>query len=262
MRRISRPRLATAVLAVGAAVLIGVGGAAGTSGTAGADEHGAGASTPQHASGIPNLGLVKNKIEAYYGDDGDHQPSPRSHYARDARHVERGLSRWLHHNHARHGSKPAVVFDVDDTVLNSYTYEASHDFGYDADSNAACVKAKCFPAVYGMVDVVTWATQHHIAVFYLTGRPADQQADTVANLRDEGFPAPTGIFTKPTAAPYPPYLKCMPDCSTIEYKSGTRAHIESMGYTIVANAGDQYSDLKGGHAMRTFKMPNPMYYLP
>jgi hypothetical protein len=30
----------------------------------------------------------------------------------------------------------------------------------------------------------------------------------------------------------------------------------------VANFGDQPSDLKGGHAERTFKLPNPNYYLP
>jgi hypothetical protein len=26
--------------------------------------------------------------------------------------------------------------------------------------------------------------------------------------------------------------------------------------------GDQFSDLKGGHADRTFKMPDPNYFLP
>ena len=30
----------------------------------------------------------------------------------------------------------------------------------------------------------------------------------------------------------------------------------------VANFGDQFSDLEGGHADRTFKMPNPNYFLP
>jgi hypothetical protein len=42
----------------------------------------------------------------------------------------------------------------------------------------------------------------------------------------------------------------------------TRKHIESLGYNIVGNFGDQFSDLKGGFADRTFKIPNPMYYLP
>ena len=50
--------------------------------------------------------------------------------------------------------------------------------------------------------------------------------------------------------------------ATIPYKSGTRAYIESQGYNIVADIGDQFSDLLGGFADKTFKMPNPNYYLP
>jgi hypothetical protein len=59
-----------------------------------------------------------------------------------------------------------------------------------------------------------------------------------------------------------PYLSCGTTCTTIQYKSGTRAYIESEGYDIVANFGDQFSDLSGGHADKAFKLPNPMYYLP
>ena len=53
-----------------------------------------------------------------------------------------------------------------------------------------------------------------------------------------------------------------PTCTTTEYKSGTREHISSLGYTIVADFGDQYSDLLGGDAGHQVKLPNPMYYLP
>ena len=53
-----------------------------------------------------------------------------------------------------------------------------------------------------------------------------------------------------------------PACTTTQYKSLTRQHIESLGYDIVGNFGDQFSDLNGGFADRTFKLPNPMYFLP
>jgi len=72
----------------------------------------------------------------------------------------------------------------------------------------------------------------------------------------------------PCGAGHKPHLgaACAGDpngsCTTIHYKSATRAHIESLGYDIVANFGDQFSDLKGGSADRTFKLPNPNYYLP
>ena len=35
-----------------------------------------------------------------------------------------------------------------------------------------------------------------------------------------------------------------------------------LGYDIVANFGDQFSDLNGGFADKTFKMPNPNYFMP
>jgi predicted secreted acid phosphatase len=100
---------------------------------------------------------------------------------------------------------------------------------------------------------------------------------------DAGYPAPTaidtghggftdGLFTKPPVGSYPAYLNkpefCGPSiaagasCPTIQYKSGTRAYIESQGYEIVGNFGDQFSDLEGGFADKTFKMPNPNYFLP
>lgn len=102
---------------------------------------------------------------------------------------------------------------------------------------------------------------------------------------DAGYPMPTavdtghggftdGLFTKPSIGSYPayldkpefcgPYIHAIPaaSCPTIQYKSGTRAYIESLGYDIVADFGDQFSDLLGGYADNTFKMPNPNYYLP
>ena len=103
---------------------------------------------------------------------------------------------------------------------------------------------------------------------------------------DAGYTMPTpidtghggftdGLFTKPpvtTPSSYPAYLNtpefcaasiaANASCPTIRYKSGTRAYIESQGYHIVANFGDQFSDLEGGFADKTFKMPNPNYYLP
>jgi predicted secreted acid phosphatase len=100
---------------------------------------------------------------------------------------------------------------------------------------------------------------------------------------DAGYPMPTaidhgsftdGLFTKPSVGSYPSYLDtdefCGPyihatpakSCPTIQYKAGTRAYIEDQGYDIVADFGDQFSDLEGGYADKTFKMPNPNYYLP
>ena len=40
-----------------------------------------------------------------------------------------------------------------------------------------------------------------------------------------------------------------------------RAKIEADGYTIIANVGDQWSDLNGGHAEQNYKVPNPYYFI-
>ena len=79
-------------------------------------------------------------------------------------------------------------------------------------------------------------------------------------------------FTKPAVGSYPDYLNkpefCGPSitagvsCPTLLYKSGVRAHLEDLGYEIVGNFGDQFSDLEGGFADKMFKLPNPNYFLP
>jgi HAD superfamily, subfamily IIIB (Acid phosphatase) len=132
-----------------------------------------------------------------------------------------------------------------------------------------------------MVDMVNQAAQEGYAIIYLTGRPATREPATLGNLTadgvgvDAGYPSPTklndgedGLVTKPAVPDYPPYLTaaCSGDpngtCTTVHYKSVTRQHIESLGYDIVASFGDQFSDLQGGFAHNTIKLPNPNYFLP
>ena len=52
------------------------------------------------------------------------------------------------------------------------------------------------------------------------------------------------------------------DPSLVPYKSGARKAIEQRGFTILANVGDQQSDLAGGYSERTYKLPNPIYLTP
>jgi predicted secreted acid phosphatase len=181
-------------------------------------------------------------------------------------------------------SKQAIILDVDDTSLATWNYELYSNWDYNPTTNADFVLNERFPAVPGMADMANEAASEGYAIIYLTGRPATQEAATVDNLKKVGMPAPTplpkatlgggadGLFTKPAIPDYPPYLTsaCSDElgqtpqasCTTIHYKSATRAYVESLGYHIVANFGDQWSDLIGGHADRKFKLPNPNYYLP
>ena len=133
-----------------------------------------------------------------------------------------------------------------------------------------------FPATPGMVDLVKAVDAAGCQVFGLTGRGTSQQTATITNLTEQGYvdgaAAPlftdAHYFTKPSISSLPPWLDCTVDgnpasCSTIEYKGQTRQHIEEdLGFDIVGNFGDQFSDLKGGFADETYKLPNPTYYLP
>jgi hypothetical protein len=47
-----------------------------------------------------------------------------------------------------------------------------------------------------------------------------------------------------------------------DFKAPERGKIEAQGYNIIANVGDQPSDLSGGHAERAFQLPNPFYRIP
>ncbi|KAF2552275.1 hypothetical protein F2Q68_00036209 [Brassica cretica] len=47
------------------------------------------------------------------------------------------------------------------------------------------------------------------------------------------------------------------------YKSEKRDEMVKEGYRIRGNSGDQWSDLLGSSiSQRSFKLPNPMYYIP
>jgi hypothetical protein len=242
-------------------------------------------STPRSERQITNIDVLRQQIRNYYGDPlGSGTFAPDSNYAQEAGSVADRARRWLTAQSAKKPpAKRAIVLDVDDTTLATWNYEIFSNWAFNPTTNATFVTEQRFPAVPGMVALADQAAQQGYAVFYLTGRPAAQEAATLGNLtsdgvgEDAGYPAPTtlsdgedGLFTKPAVANYPDYLQaaCAAEisagtsCTTIHYKSATRAHIESLGYDIVANLGDQLSDLTGGSGDRTFKLPNPNYFLP
>jgi predicted secreted acid phosphatase len=277
-RRPSRRAVLTSVAAV--AMTSVVGGVAYSAGAA-TQQPAIQTSTPRSEKQVTNIDVLRQQLRNYYGDPlGTGTFSDTSNYAREARSVAAAGTRWISVPHQTRATK-AILLDVDDTALATWNYEVFSNWAFNPTTNADYVLNQRFPAVPGMVGMVKTAQRKGYAIFFLTGRGAAQEAATLGNLTadgvgvDAGYPKPTtlrngedGLFTKPAVADYPAYLKaaCANDpngsCTTIHYKSATRAHIESLGYDIVANFGDQYSDLKGGYADRTFKLPNPNYYLP
>ena len=91
-----------------------------------------------------------------------------------------------------------------------------------------------------------------MAVFFISGRPPGLLEATERNLREQGYQW-TGVTLLPEGAHF---------ASAADFKAPERQRITEQGYTIVLALGDQESDLIGGYAERTFKLPNPVYYLP
>ena len=223
-------------------------------------------------AGIPNIDSVKSTVRTYYNATNGIADKTGSPYidqmnalmAREAEKLPGLLA-----SARKAGKKPALVFDVDDTTLWTYDMEdAGMHFNFDPALQDVYVQGERFPAVPATVAFEKKAAAMGFAIFGLTGRSDDQKSATLANLAKVGFTGFTAdrFYTKWTGkgtSRQPSYITCVTaKCTTVEYKAGTRTHIESQGYDIALNLGDQWSDLQGGHARHYLKLPNPTYYLP
>ncbi|MEV4947018.1 HAD family acid phosphatase [Streptomyces sp. NPDC053755] len=102
------------------------------------------------------------------------------------------------------------------------------------------------PAIADVRDLVRGAHDRGVAVFFVTARPGIIYSLTDWNLKQAGYPV-DGL-----------YVRSLPDLfgPVSTYKTAQRAEIEAKGYTIIANIGNNTTDLVGGHAERTFKLPD------
>ncbi|MER5180601.1 HAD family acid phosphatase [Streptomyces sp. NPDC002896] len=222
-----------------------------------------------------NIGLLVKEIDSYYGttldSNGVYQASEDSPYAQDLARIEAAAKKYIAKAAAQDehkGVKPAVVFDIDDTLLLSLDYEKRTNYTYNGTTWADYVAKADRPAVFGTPELIAYAEKKGIEVFYNSGLSEVQRPYAVENLKKVGVDVNLDtdhMFLKDKADP-PAYLSDCANagtwtCTTVQYKSGTRKHIESLGYDIVANFGDQYSDLEGGYADKTYKFPNPTYYV-
>ena len=147
-------------------------------------------------------------------------------------------------------SRAAIVLDIDDTSLSNYACLKATDF----DRSAADCGDQTLPAIPQTRSLFRWARERDVAVFFITGRREAARERTAANLRAAGY---RGGWT----------LKMRPDEQSRRWRDGwkarvRRAIVERRGFRILANVGDQWSDLDEGYAARRFKLPNPMYVIP
>jgi hypothetical protein len=160
---------------------------------------------------------------------------------------------------------PAIVLDIDETSLSNWAQIKRNDFGYiengacDGDTQSACgqrdwVLSAAGVAIPPTLELFNGAKARNVAVFFITGRVDDpvQKAATEFNLRNVGYFGWDGLFMRDPKTGRRPVS---------EHKTAARIEIEQRGYTIIANVGDQESDLVNGHADMIFKVPNPFYFI-
>src|SRR5260370_39196799 len=92
-----------------------------------------------------------------------------------------------------------------------------------------------------------------VTVYLLTGSPESQRQASECIHADVGYAGYEKLHAVPDGARF---------SSVTDFKAPIRAEIEQAGFTIIANMGDQPSDLLGGHAERMFLLPNPFYRVP
>lgn len=206
----------------------------------------------RHATPVPDLVEDKKQVEAYLES---------GRYEADIAVVTRAAEAYLERR-AREVARPAAVFDVDETALSNWPAFKANGWGRinggacDLEAGPCGLRAwEVLGRSKAIAPTLALARRAHelgVAVFFITGRPENLREVTERNLREQGY-APDGLVLFPEG-PRP--------ASAADFKAPQRRRLAGEGYTILFTIGDQQSDLSGGYAERTFKLPNPVYRIP
>nr|XP_033513346.1 acid phosphatase 1-like [Nicotiana tomentosiformis] len=164
--------------------------------------------------------------------------------------------------------KDVCVFDIDETTLFNLPYYARSDvaFGVCKRFNAFDFRAIPFnnakfnewvsegkaPAIPATLRLYKMVLSLGIKPVFITGTPRFTRKARIANLKKAGYTSWLKLV-----------LKGKNDSpKSVVFKSSKRTELVKAGYRIVGNIGDQWSDLIGDNVgSRTFKVPDPMYYI-
>ncbi|HET7126233.1 MAG TPA: 5'-nucleotidase, lipoprotein e(P4) family [Lysobacter sp.] len=136
------------------------------------------------------------------------------------------------------GLPPAVILDVDETVLDNSPYQArliANGKEYDDVSWDAWVAEKKAQPLPGVVAFTQAAAARGITVLYLSNRDEHLQAATIANLKAVGLPVKDadvflglGTFVK--------------DCEQNGSEKNCRRRLAGQKYRVLMQFGDQLGD--------------------
>lgn len=176
-------------------------------------------------------------------------------------------------NHQSAKLKPAVIVDIDETVLDNSPYQARlvrDGTSYDDVSWDAWVSEGKAGAVPGAVEFAKAAAAKGVTMIYISNRTEHMKAVTLDNLRRLGFPVANDDV-------YLGLGKFVPDCEQEGSEKACRRQLVAQQYRVLMQVGDQISDFmaisantQGGRdaqlqahlgwiGQRWWMLPNPTY---
>ncbi len=130
---------------------------------------------------------------------------------------------------------PAVVLDVDETVLDNSKYQVwlmRADQSFSTKSWNQFCAARISAAIPGAVEFTKYAESKGVKIFYITNRGAETEKDTRENMQALGFPLGGTVDTFLMQGEKPDWTGA---------KSTRRAAI-AKDYRILLNIGDNLGD--------------------
>jgi len=207
-----------------------------------------------------NLGEYKRKL-TNYKCSGDYDKAVAEELDKAIEYVEQ---------HASDAPKPALVLDIDETSLSNWPAMLTSDYAFikkgacDLTIDGACgleawqLYAKD-EAIGPTLKLYGLAKDKGVEIFFITSRcdTGHMREATKANLKSAGY----GVVDEGKLI-----MRSKESCDTkldsvVAFKGPARGEIEKQGYKIIANVGDQWSDLNGGFSEQNFKVPNPFYFI-
>jgi len=136
------------------------------------------------------------------------------------------------------GLKPAVILDIDETVLDNSPFAARMVQGgheYNEAEWAAWCREESARALPGAVEFTRFAAQHGVEVIYISNRARDLDQATLANLRKAGFPVsgPQSFLGLGTV---------VEGCEQAGSEKGCRRQLVARHYRVLMQFGDQIGD--------------------
>jgi len=171
-------------------------------------------------------------------------------YDADLKNVTGNATKWLKQELKKKPKKPAIVFDIDDTL--ELTYQCAKESNFDRTQIGICQANNEQTAIAPVWKLLKLAQKNKVAIVVITGRPQGIEPGTRQKLKADGLKGKYTLVMRPNAEFGQP---------SRPYKTAARKKIAKK-YKILVNIGDQRSDLDGNPSGKKFKVPNPMYSSP